>query len=161
MPEKVSATFPPMLSPSLYLQFLRVKAKEPMLSNDDAFLNLHQSINIKDNILVSSIQMSQNDVEEILTSVASSPSSAQLDGFAQPMETPPDSPIYYVSIVDKGVMLYLNVLKQCPKPHHLPHHLPHQLPCHHMMSSGHPPGYLLPIGSVTFSSLYKKALGLR
>lgn len=66
------------------------KAKEHMLSNNDALLkaeslefpNLYQSINIKDNVLVFPIQMSQNDVEEVLISIASPPSSLELDGFA-------------------------------------------------------------------------------
>lgn len=58
MSETMSAVFPPMLSLILYLQFLQVQGKEVILSDDDAllkdqsleFVNLNQSINIKDNV---------------------------------------------------------------------------------------------------------------
>lgn len=96
--KNVSVSFPPVLSPHIYLQFEQVKAREPTFSDDEAllkvqtlkFLGLYKFI--KENVSASPIKMNQNDIQEVLTTIADTLSSPVLGGYTQPIETPPGTP---------------------------------------------------------------------
>lgn len=132
MLEIVSGASPPMLSPSLYLQFLQAKAREPILYDDDVLLKA-QSLEfpklykyIKNNV-PASILMSQNDIKEVLTSIASSLLLLSLVVLLSPLKYRQSHQYTIAFAVDKKrVMLHLNTMRLCPK--HLPGHIPHHLP---------------------------------
>lgn len=94
----MSAVPPPVLSHNVYLQYLPVKATNPNLSKDDAIRIAYtmgfysSSLNVKVETPESPLQIKQRDIEEILKTIAASPSSSVLGGYAQPIETPPMSP---------------------------------------------------------------------
>lgn len=82
------------MSPSIYLQYLHVKARNPKLFEDDTIriahtvdFNSSQQHIVKDEPN-SPLPMSQKDINYVLTTAAASPSSPIL-GYAQPIETSP------------------------------------------------------------------------
>lgn len=91
----MSTVRPPVLSPNVYLQYLHVKAKNLDMSEYDALQLAYkwdkdgpQYWTIKSEI-DSPIHMSQQDINEVLTTIADFPSSPFLARYAQPVETAP------------------------------------------------------------------------
>lgn len=77
----------PKSVPSLYLQHLQVKEKEPNLSEEDDV----RKAQLMEFLPSSPIQMSKSDIDEVLSAISSS----DIYGHAQPIETPPSSLVFY------------------------------------------------------------------
>lgn len=119
-----SAACPAMLfmSPTLYLQVLQVKEKEPHLTEAEVLDKAQKQLFLPS----SPINISQQDIEEVLTTIASSPSS-NIRGHGQPLKCHQPHQPYTIFVAVKLVMHPLNALKlPCQhQPHHhqFPHHL--------------------------------------